>query len=1858
MISRRARWVFATVIIVASFFAAIAVRTQAGQPPILLIVNSASSNPYGPYLAEILRAEGLNSFSVAELSTVTATTLNNASVVVLAETTLSGTQATLLNNYIAGGGRLVAMRPDAQLASALGITPAGSSTSEGYFAISAATTFADGFPTTTLPFHGQATNFSAAGESTVLATLFTNATTATSFPAVVKSGRTVTWAYDLARSVVLTRQGNPANASDRDGTPPYRTEDIFYQAIDRDKVSIPYADVQMRMLNRVIADLLADVMPLPRLWYFPGSNRTLMVVTSDSHANPQSWFDTVVASVEARGARVSFYAYNGSSPTPSAVQAWRSNGHEVGMHPAAFQYSRSLDQAFQAAQSYFAIAGLGTPSPATRIHQIEWQGWVDGAKIEASYGMGLDLSYYTWGPAVTYPGGQQAHGYINGSGLPMRFIDQAGVIVPVYQQVTSIIDEQLLVSDFSEHLSTSQAIAVSRQLIDDSQAGGYAAITTQFHVDYFAFGDVQPWAESTMDYAGSLNIPMWTAERWLNYNTARGATTITGLSWSAASRQLSFSVTVPSGSEAQSVALPGSFGEFAFTGATLDGATASSAQQIITGRTTSFINVGPGTHSVVATYGTSIPPPQHPPVAVNDTAAVSEGQSVTVAVLANDSDPDGDPLTVTSATSPGGAAVINANQTVTYTPNAGTCGSDTITYSISDGRGGTASASVSVSVTCVNGQVTHTTLGDFRASCAVPINSIVTFVGDGEVRLAGNQGDEYVQAPLNAPKWVAGTWSGGAYTPSIANGVLSIADANGAFVRSASSSPVTTLEASVRFTGLLWEHIGWGSLNFSGGYAVFSTYNTSTTLFARTTANGSGEEATNLGPIPAGFHTYRISSQAASPTSDTVSYYIDGVLRAQHTVATLPNMYVYQSHSGGTAQTLDVDRIWVFPTYTGSGTFQSCTLDIGHTLSNWTRASWSASVPPSTSLQVRTRTSTNGSTWSSWSAPLTASGQDITSPAGRYLQYLLELASSDSNQSPIVNDVTMTFSNSSVPQNQAPIAVDDSASTSSGASVTVSVLANDSDPDNDTLTVASVTQGSKGVVTINPNNTVTYTSNAGSCGPDSFTYTISDGQGGTATATVSVSVTCTSGSVTHATLADFGAVCSIQTGAIVTNVGDGEIRLAGTQGDEYALSTLDTAKWVAGTWSGGAYTPVLSGGILSISNASGAFVRSSVVLPVTTLESTARFTGAQWEHVGWGSLDFSGPYLLFSTYNTTTNLFARSNVGGGEQQTNLGAIPTGFHGYRIDRQTSSPTTDVISYYIDGVLRAQHTVATAPVMYVYQSHNGVAGPSLDIERIWVYPSHVASGSYQSCTLDTGIASASWSTADWTATVPAGTTLQLRTRTSSDASTWSAWSAPLTASGQPITSPFGQYLQYLTELTTSDPNQSPVVDSLTLRFSLEGPSMPTMSINSVTVTEGTSGAVNASFTVSLSAQASQVVTASYQTANGSATAGSDYTQTSGTVTFQPGETTKTVTVPVLADALVEPNETFTIGLSTPTNATIAQGQGTGTIVDGTAPPLPTLSINSVTVTEPASGSVNASFTVTLSAQSSQVVTASYATANGSATAGSDYTQTAGTVTFPIGSTTQTVNVPVLADALVEPNETFTISLSTPSNATIAQGQGTGTIVNSSPLPSLSINNVTITEQNSGTPNANFTVTLSPASTQTVTVAYATANGTASAGSDYSTRTGTLTYTPGQTSKSVAVPILGGTVPEPTETFFVNLSGATDATIATAQGTATINDNDGTMTVTAPTGTSNWTIGSTRTISWTNNLGATATVKLEVSRDNGSTWSQIAASIQNSSATGGSFSWVVTDPATANGRIRASWNANASVTDNSARFRISSP
>jgi serralysin len=153
--------------------------------------------------------------------------------------------------------------------------------------------------------------------------------------------------------------------------------------------------------------------------------------------------------------------------------------------------------------------------------------------------------------------------------------------------------------------------------------------------------------------------------------------------------------------------------------------------------------------------------------------------------------------------------------------------------------------------------------------------------------------------------------------------------------------------------------------------------------------------------------------------------------------------------------------------------------------------------------------------------------------------------------------------------------------------------------------------------------------------------------------------------------------------------------------------------------------------------------------------------------------------------------------------------------------------------------------------------------------------------------------------------------------------------------------------------------------------------------------------------------------------------------------------------------------------------------------------------------------------------------------------------------------------------EANETFFVNLSNPTNAIISDSQGVGTIVdddNPPPLPSLRISDVSLTEGNSGARSFLFRVTLSAASPQTVTVAYATANGTATvADRDYQARSGTVSFAPGQTSKTIIVLVNGDLRVEANETFFVNLSNPTNATLADSQGRGIIRNDDAGTTLT---------------------------------------------------------------------------------------------
>lgn len=344
------------------------------------------------------------------------------------------------------------------------------------------------------------------------------------------------------------------------------------------------------------------------------------------------------------------------------------------------------------------------------------------------------------------------------------------------------------------------------------------------------------------------------------------------------------------------------------------------------------------------------------------------------------------------------------------------------------------------------------------------------------------------------------------------------------------------------------------------------------------------------------------------------------------------------------------------------------------------------------------------------------------------------------------------------------------------------------------------------------------------------------------------------------------------------------------------------------------------------------------------------------------------------------------------------------------------------------------------------------------------------------------------------------------------------------------------------------------------------VPGLSVGDVTVTEGDSGTTLATFPVTLDRPANGPVTVHFATADGTATAPADYTAISVDVPFATGEISKSVSVPIVGERVVEPDETFTVRLSTAGGAAIARGSGVGTIVNNDSTVGANLSIGDVTVVEGNSGATQAIFTVSLDRATASEVSVRAATADGTATvADGDYAATAETITFAAGQTSRTFAVNINGDTRVEPTETFTVGLSAATGAGIADGQGVGTITNDDDTgarPRVSIGDVTVAEGNTGTSQATFTISLDRAPTQgNVGVHWATANGTAStADNDFLAASGDEVFSGSQTSKTVSVTINGDTRVEPDETFSVDLSSVTNADVLDPQGVGTIvNDDD---------------------------------------------------------------------------------------------------
>jgi hypothetical protein len=356
----------------------------------------------------------------------------------------------------------------------------------------------------------------------------------------------------------------------------------------------------------------------------------------------------------------------------------------------------------------------------------------------------------------------------------------------------------------------------------------------------------------------------------------------------------------------------------------------------------------------------------------------------------------------------------------------------------------------------------------------------------------------------------------------------------------------------------------------------------------------------------------------------------------------------------------------------------------------------------------------------------------------------------------------------------------------------------------------------------------------------------------------------------------------------------------------------------------------------------------------------------------------------------------------------------------------------------------------------------------------------------------------------------------------------------------------------------------------RVSLQNALGSGLVVPNVTVADATATAGgNETFQVTLSKATKLTASFRYRTVAGTATT-ADYTPVDGVLTIPAGATTGTITVAIHASNSTA-NTHFSLALSAAANANLTRTTANATIINVApqAPVLPTLGVSNASVAQVDQGTSTLAFTVTLSSAATSAVTVNYATTDGTAVAGTDYTAANGILTFAPGDTSKTVDVTVLGNYAVSLSKTLNLTLSSPSNATISTATGVGTILNNN-LPGLSIGSASAQVINSDpyAQTMSFTVTLSTAAPFPVAVNYATANlvaavpGNGNSGTPlgYTPANGTLTFAPGETSKTITVTVHSASVLG-NQRFDMNLSDASNATIssATAMGTISYGGTD---------------------------------------------------------------------------------------------------
>jgi hypothetical protein len=637
-LSTRPRFAVAVLSIVAALICGVTGAARAGGPataappaPIVVLTNGA--DPFSTYYGEILRAEGLNEFDSIDLADVSAATLVGRAVVLLPPSPVTPDQSDLLAAFVGAGGNLIAFRPDKALGELLGLGDTTGTLSDAYYKIDTSQPPGKGITGETMQFHGTADRWTLAGATSV-ANLYQTAVVGSGDPAVtVRSvgtagGQAAAFSFDVARSIVYTRQGNPRWAGqERDFgiDTDTRSDDLFFGAkpgdvqpdwVDLSKVRVPQADELQRLLANLITDMSARHIPLPRFWYLPRGYKAAVVMTGDDHdkGGTAGQFDRLVAESPSDCSvaqwtclRGTSYMFPDTPLTDAQVAAYQAQGFELGLHLDTGCANFTPDSLRAEWRDQIARAAVKWPSMAplssSRTHCVTWSDWASQPIIEAEHGVRLDTNYYYW------PGSwvKDRPGMFTGSGFPMRFADLDGSTIDVYQATTQLTDESEI--NIPVHI---------RALLDGALGsdGYYGVFTANMHTDV----NDHPGADAIVAEAQSRGVPVIAARQLLEWLDIRDGSSFTGLSY--AGNDLKFSIVTQDQDSGLDAMLPSTGPGGALKELRRDGVDVAT-----TARTVKGIDyaVFPGTSGeYVATYGDALPEPT-PQATPADTPSISAG---------------------------------------------------------------------------------------------------------------------------------------------------------------------------------------------------------------------------------------------------------------------------------------------------------------------------------------------------------------------------------------------------------------------------------------------------------------------------------------------------------------------------------------------------------------------------------------------------------------------------------------------------------------------------------------------------------------------------------------------------------------------------------------------------------------------------------------------------------------------------------------------------------------------------------------------------------------------------------------------------------------------------------------------------------------------------------------------------------------------------------------------------------------------------------------------------------------------------------------------------------------------------------